>query len=76
MAAELYVHPECKAQAHLQISQFNPLKRDNTDGILDLLTYMPKVVELYGEFVMSLGVIEAEYWGQVEMTDELTSSCF
>lgn len=67
---------ECKAAAHLQISQFNPLKRDNTDGILDLLTYMPKVVDMYGEYVMSLNVIQVEDWGTLELTDELASSSF
>ncbi len=76
MAGEIYVHPECKAAAHLQISQFNPLKRDNTDGILDLLTYAPKMIDLYGEYVRSLGVIQAEDWSNIEMTDELASSPF
>ena len=76
LSGELYVHPECKAAAHLQISQFNPLKRDNTDGILDLLTYMPKVVDMYGEYVMSLNVIQVEDWGTLELTDELASSSF
>ena len=76
MSGEFYVHPECKAATHLQISQFNPLKRDNTDGILDLLTYAPKVIEMYGQYVMSLNVIEAEDWNHLELTDEITSSPF
>ena len=76
VSGELYVHPRCKAAAHLQISQFNPLKRDNTDGILDLLTYAPKVIEMYGEYVMGLGVIESEDYSTLELTDELTSSPF
>jgi hypothetical protein len=76
MSGEIYVHSECKPAAHLQISQFNPLKRDNTDGILDLLTYAPKVIEMYGQYVMSMNVIEAEDWSNTEMTDELLHSPF
>lgn len=76
MSGEFYVHPRCKAQTHLQMSQFNPLKRDNTDGILDLLTYISKMVELYGEYIMSLNVIECEDYNMLELTDELSSSAF
>lgn len=76
ISGEIYIHPRCKAQAHLQISQFNPLKRDNTDGILDLLTYAPKVVEMYGQYVMSLGTIVSEDYSVIELTDELASSSF
>jgi hypothetical protein len=47
-AGEIYVHPSAKAQVHIQINGFRPLKTDNIDGILDLLTYAPKVVEQYG----------------------------
>lgn len=59
-AGELFVDTDCKAQVHLQITQFNPLKTDNTDDILDLLTYMPKVLELYGAFIMSNSIIEMQ----------------
>lgn len=76
VSGELYVHPNCKAAAHLQMSQFNPLKRDNTDGVLDLLTYSPKVIEMYGEFIMSMNVIESESYSMIELTDELVSSAF
>lgn len=75
-SGEFYVHPECKAQTHLQMSQFNPIKRDNTDGILDLLTYAPKVIEMYGEYVISQGIIESEDYSVIEPTDEYASSAF
>lgn len=64
LKGEICIHPDCHAQAFLQISQFNPLKRDNTDGILDLLTYAPKVLELYGPQLISSNIImEQEYAG-------------
>lgn len=76
LAGELYVHPTCKPAVHLQMAQFNPLKRDNTDGLLDLLTYAPKVIDMYGEYVMSLNVIQSEDWSRIEIPDELATSPF
>lgn len=55
-AGEVFVSPECKAEVFMQISQWNPLKRDNVDDVLDLLTYASKVLEMYGEFVQSQSV--------------------
>jgi len=57
MAGEIFVDPEVKGEVFLQIMQFNPLRRDNTDDILDLLAYSPKVLEMYGEFVVSMNVL-------------------
>jgi hypothetical protein len=59
-AGEIHIHPKTKAPFHLQIADFNPLRRDNTDGLLDLLTYAPKVIELYGEFIISLDIIMSQ----------------
>lgn len=52
-AGEIFVAPEARPLVHAEISQFNPLKTDNTDNILDLLTYAPKTIELYAPFIMS-----------------------
>jgi hypothetical protein len=56
-SGELFVAPEVLADVVLQILQFNPLKRDNVDDILDLLAYATKVLEMYGEFVVANNVI-------------------
>lgn len=56
-SGEIFIAPECKSEVFLQIMQFNPLRRDNTDDILDLLAYAPKVLEMYGEFVIAMNVI-------------------
>lgn len=50
-AGELLVHPRCKAQVHMQILGFNPLKTNNVDGLLDCLTYAQRVIEEFGEFI-------------------------
>jgi hypothetical protein len=47
-AGEIDIHGDVRSQVTNQISNWNPLKRDNTDGILDLLGYILKVIELYG----------------------------
>jgi len=60
LAGEIYVHPSCQAEVNLQVSQFNPLRRDNTDGLLDCLTYAPKVIELYGHLLLAQDVIEMQ----------------
>lgn len=46
-AGELIVHARVKSAVMNQIANWNPLKRNNTDGILDLLAYAPRVLELY-----------------------------
>ena len=75
LAGEIYVHPDCKAQVNLQISQFNPLKRDNTDGILDCLTYAPKVIELYANLLLASTIIEEQEFSRVKIysTDEIAA---
>lgn len=47
MAGEILVHSSVKSQVVTQIINWNPMKRDNVDGILDLLTYTTKMMEDY-----------------------------
>lgn len=75
-AQEIIVHPECKAQVHSQITAFNPMKRDNTDGILDLLTYAPKTIELYGHFIISTNIIEEQEYAGARALTTLENSSF
>lgn len=60
LSGEIYVHENSRSAVHLQITQFNPIKRDNTDGLLDLLTYAPRILEMYGEYIQSISVITAQ----------------
>jgi len=76
LAGEIYVHPDCKAQVNLQISQFNPLKRDNTDGLLDCLTYAPKVIEMYGNLLLAGTTIEEQEFSNIRVHSELETSPF
>jgi hypothetical protein len=54
---ELRVHPDAKAAVISQLSAWNPLKRDNVDGILDVIAYSPAMIELYGNLMTIEGEI-------------------
>lgn len=47
-AKEVLLHTNVRSQVLHQISNWNSLKRDNVDGLLDLLTYAPAVIKNYG----------------------------
>ena len=71
---EVIIEEEAKAAAYAQIISFNPLRTDNTDGILDLLTYAPKVIEMYGEYIVSNNLIESQEYDAMEVVE--FNSCF
>lgn len=53
MSGEVVIGEEPWAEVILQAMQFNALKRDNVDDILDLLCYANKVLELFEEHVIA-----------------------
>jgi len=68
-AGELYSVDMARLSLHMQISQFNPLRRDNTDGILDLMTYAPRVIQEFGEFIVAGNIIESQEYDALEVPD-------
>lgn len=72
---DIVLHPETRGLIDAQIVSFNPLKRDNSDNILDVLTYAPKVIELYGPLI---ALNEHRYEGELEteMLPESDTSAF
>lgn len=68
-AGETFVHDEAKPAVHMQITGFNPMRRDNTDGLLDLLTYAPKVVEEFGEYIVASNIIESQEFDALDVPD-------
>lgn len=76
IAGEIIIHPDASAAVNLQITQFNPLKRDNTDGLLDCLTYAPKMIELYGPLLWGSTTLEEQNFGQIRVQGVLENSCF
>lgn len=66
-SGELYVNEPAKLAVHSQITSFNPLKRENTDGLLDLLTYAPRVIQEFGEFIVASNIIESQDFEAIEV---------
>jgi hypothetical protein len=52
-AGEIILHEDTKNFVINQVLNWNPLKRDNEDGILDVLTYGPMVMRKYGPLALS-----------------------
>lgn len=64
------VHPDLRAEVHAQIVVFNPIKSNNSDDILDLLTYAPKVQAEFGEYIMNLGEIISQEYEESGVVDD------
>lgn len=73
---ELFVSPAAKPEVHLQITQWNPLKKDNVDDVLDLLCYAPKVLEMFGEFVVCNNPLVQQDGDAIELLPAEYNSCF
>lgn len=50
-SGEIIIHTNIRSKVNYQIANWNPLKRNNVDNVLDLLTYLPKVLEMYGAMI-------------------------
>jgi hypothetical protein len=59
-----------------QITSFNPVKTNNVDGILDLVTYAPKVLEIYGEYIASNLTLQLQDFNSIPIRSELETSPF
>jgi len=52
MKREIYVKNKVKPLLVNEIIKFDPLKKNNQDTVLDLLTFAKKVIEQYGELML------------------------
>jgi hypothetical protein len=76
LSGELYVHPSCLAPVTMQVNAFNYLKRENTDGLLDCLTYAGKMIEMYGHLMKAGLVLENQLFDQIRIPHESVGSPF
>lgn len=68
-AGDIVLHSSVKNAVVHQISNWNPLRKNNVDGLLDLLAYAPRVLELYGPSLTtdaSVELLESSSVGVVE----------
>ena len=72
-AGDIYLHPDVMAATAPQITSFNALRRDNTDGILDCLTYAPRVVAEFSYLLASLTEIESQDFDAMEVIEHNSS---
>jgi len=73
---ELYLHQDVRGIVDNEIVTFNPLKTKNVDNILDLLTYPNKVIEQYGEYILSTISIQAQENNAIPVRSELETCSF
>lgn len=66
---ELFVYEAARPSVHMQLTGFNPLRRDNTDGLLDLMTYANKVIQDYGDYVIASNIIEQQEFAGIEVLE-------
>jgi hypothetical protein len=53
---------------------FNPMKLDNSDDILDLLCYAPRVQAEFGQYVVSIGEIRELEHSVIDV--EIDNCCY
>ena len=75
MAGEQYLGKDTRVQVFNQITGFNPLKTNNVDGILDCITYAPKVLEENMEYITSVLDFNIQELHSIPILDELDNSC-
>lgn len=73
---EILLHPEVRAAVFHQITGFNPLRRDNTDGLLDLITYIPRVIAEFGHMIAYNSALMQGDLGDTAIVDETENSPF
>jgi hypothetical protein len=76
LAGEQYLAEATRLLVFNQITSFNPLKTQNVDGILDLVTYAPKVLELYAEYISSHLTLDMQEFNAIPIRSELETSPF
>jgi hypothetical protein len=72
---ELRVHPRCRPLVINQLSAWNPIKRDNVDGILDTIAYSPAMIELYGHLMTIEGEIVSKEFESARTLSADEQSC-
>ena len=73
---DIYVHHSQMPKVSSQIVPFNPLKTNNTDGILDLLTYAERVPKEYAEFLARTTILDDEESRNIPVLTEADNCAF
>lgn len=52
LAGEIYLHPDVRSRVLSQLMEWNPLKVDNTDDIIDPIGYVEEVMQQYPHLIV------------------------
>lgn len=66
---DIFLHQSVRAAVYPQITGFNALRRDNTDGLLDLLTYAIRIVAEFSGLIISLTEMEQQEFETLEVDE-------
>jgi hypothetical protein len=75
-SGELFIDPACRAVVQNEAVSFNPLRTDNIDNVLDLLTYAPRVLHEYGNLVRAKTIMADQEFRATEVIEEGMNTCF
>jgi len=70
LTGEILIHPEAWPLAARQITDFNALKTNNVDGILDCITYIPKVLTEFSHLITIHNMLANQESGDVLGVEE------
>jgi hypothetical protein len=76
LKGEIWLARAARPATFSQIVSFNPLKTNNVDGVLDLHTYAPKAIELYGDFIASSLIIEQQEFDGIPVRGAIETCSF
>lgn len=72
---EILLHDSVRNSVFQQVTAFAPLRTDNTDGILDLLTYAPRILSEYEDLIARQTIIENQIFQAIPIdTNPQTNS--
>jgi hypothetical protein len=52
LASEIYLHPDVRSRVLSQLMEWNPLKADNTDDLIDPIGYVEEVMQQYPHLIV------------------------
>jgi len=76
LKGEIWLSNAARPATFSQITSFNPLKTNNVDGVLDLHTYANKAIELYGDFIASSLILEAQEFDGIPVLSAAENCAF
>lgn len=76
MSGEIGIGSEAQSQVFSQILEYKPLRRDNSDGILDLLAYAPRVIAEFGPLIASSMILQMQEVNSIPVRSELETAFF